>query len=66
MAMRELPNVKTIQFDGKTQFEAHVEFVRWHRANQKKIVILGSAFEGPELDEPKYPYAIRVSYEVVE
>lgn len=62
MSMRKLPNVKAVQFDAKTSYRAHREFLAWYRKNQN-ISILALTNEGPELDEPKLPFAVRVFYE---
>jgi len=62
MPMRELPRVKTVQFDGKTRYKMYREFMKWFRDNQE-ITILAITDEGPELDECEFPYNLRVFYE---
>ncbi|MFH0852108.1 MAG: hypothetical protein V1845_00655 [bacterium] len=63
MSMRELPNVKTVQFNASTRLKAYSEFMKWFRADQEISVVALS--DDRHDDEPKFPYYLAVCYEVL-
>lgn len=59
--MRKLPNVKTIQFYGKTQYLAFMGFISWLGLHEDTVVLMISIEQDSE--EKETPYRVMMSYE---